>query len=53
MTVTKEQAKGKLTKPSYDPKKLEVNTEYLIKKMSLSRQELKDTITIPVVPHTY
>jgi N-acetyl sugar amidotransferase len=50
--ITREEALAELEKPLYDPKELERDTEYFIKKLQISREEFDEIMNQPRVDHS-
>jgi len=49
--ISREEALQKLTLPLYDPKELETDKEYVLKKLGFSNTEFTDLMNSSMVPH--
>ena len=49
--ITKEEALAELEMPLYDPKELEADKEYVLKKLGLSQEEFEAIMALPVRQH--
>lgn len=49
--ITKEEAVAELEMPLYDPKELEADKEYVLKKLGLSQEEFEAIMALPVRQH--
>ncbi|MFW9777493.1 MAG: N-acetyl sugar amidotransferase [Candidatus Heimdallarchaeota archaeon] len=49
--ITRIMALTELEKPLYDPKQLEYDKEYVLKKFELSEEDFRKIMNLPIVPH--